>query len=295
MKTQECDMLIIARPHVSPLRIHRVSFGITPHGTNRSELFDQCREALSTCEGAVELPYLQGDRYRGLFELISGVKRYATVKFDPLIDTNAPIRLAVEPHASGPDGLARLQGIFISLLGMEYEIAMRQAHATDLAVAVDVSNTRLDDLALTDAHVRKSALYFNGDGSAERVQLGSDNSDRFIAVFSSADAEAEGVTIEASTRLRGIRLKDLPTIENPFDGINISALELLDEHDSDSWRMFVDACRKRGALAALARLHDKKRRDRFRQRLGKTLKVGWWDPETVWKEFPATLKSCFNV
>lgn len=140
-------------------------------------------------------------------------------------------------------------------------------------------------------------MFFDARGQIEQLRLGVTTSDAFIcatnrdsAKSGSSPRSGAAVRLEATLKLRGTPLDQLPTVNNPFRGLTIARLPVKSS-GSDTWRFFLDCCCRRGVVAALARIKDTKLRGKFRKRLSDGLSVGWWHPADVWTSFPQALAS----
>ena len=88
---------------------------------------------------------------------------------------------------------------------------------------------------------------------------------------------------------RSIAVKDILQIKNPFAAIGIAYYPAPD--DDDPWfEFFVCASRHFGQEEALRKIKDRNKRARYRHKLLEN-EPDWWQPEKLWAEFLADLRS----
>lgn len=88
-----------------------------------------------------------------------------------------------------------------------------------------------------------------------------------------------------------VSLADLLNIPNPFQKLVISACSL--PLDDPMWDMFLALARYEGAQAALCRLPDKYKKQKYVKHMEGD-QPNWWAPEKIWNQYPQVLQSIIN-
>jgi hypothetical protein len=142
------------------------------------------------------------------------------------------------------------------------------------------------------------SLYFPDSGATKTIVLHDDRAGRpeQICVYDKKASDWDRfrhlrrgmiVRVEAKRRFnrtpntRGLRLRDLPGIENPFASVRIYDRELIaSTFTAQRHATFLTQAQRQGVHAALTgtRGADRDRRERMLE----NCEVSWWNPEVVW-------------
>lgn len=288
-------ILMSRPPSVSALYISAIHAGFMATG-DAAPFYSHANDVMQDLKKHIcELPYVQGDRYRSLYQLRVDDKAFALIQFDPLLEPNMAFRFQLQPTVAGKEGLAIFHRMLVGITGVDYEKTIANAKVTRLACAVRIDGVCLNDLLLKDEHSRKSAMFFDAYGEVEEIRLGSEASDAFLCATNVGSTALDiteraktAVELHAALKLRSKAFNQLLTLDNPFADLTITGLPA-SRSGSSTWRLFLDCCCRRGVTAALSQISNLKLKRRFRKRLAGNLSVGWWDAPTVWGTLPNAL------
>jgi hypothetical protein len=288
---------------IKDIFINRLTLQIQPQG-DLLQFYNHAREVAESLKSLLTaLPYAHGERYRANFQLVAEKSNWCSLQFDPLIATNAPMILDCKPVLIGYEGTGNLKRVLKELLGPSYEKCMHELTISRIEIGVDIPGAKLEELLFLDDTKRSSSMSFDKTGKLVGLNLGSPTSARYIVITNETgavgvrsrpkglfDPPEPRVQIRSLIKTEPTRAAALLSGQNPFAGIYAVWVPTgPSKWMTPSWLGFIDSCRARGMQAALARISDIELRKKYRKRICRTFRAGWWKPNKMWKRVPSAL------
>lgn len=164
-------------------------------------------------------------------------------------------RIEFNPSKVGPEGVADLDLILTSALGIDAATFLSEGNITRLDLAVDLPGITVDDVIVRSRSQRKHAVYSDQKGRPVTAYLGGARSDRTVTYD-----KPSGSGLPTSLRIkRRVRPKcmgrDLPMLPDPFAKLVLTRTEPLKALLAPVEPIyFFDSARVRGINRAIARL-----------------------------------------
>jgi hypothetical protein len=207
------------------------------------------------------------------------------------------IRLEFNPRKVGADGFVELQSILMCLIDYGWGSVIEHGKITRIDIAVDLPSTRPAAFAVLpqQALVTKDWAV---NGKLETFAMGKPKGNQTVVYNKKKQRLAQkqpwdGPSVtRVERRLRNppiSSLKELPNLPNPFHAMTLVEMPDAPENEKQKWiwQLFKDAVTVRNLPAALA-LVPKERRTMYRAHLEKH-QHELWDPDAIWKNWPAAL------
>jgi hypothetical protein len=204
--------------------------------------------------------------------------------------------LEFNPAKLGFDGVSSLDMILTEIFPDGWLYFVKYGRVSRIDVAVDLPGMRMDDFLLLP---QQGIVYqrFLSNGHLKTVYLGTPGSNQTRIYSKSAEQKAKGfavsqsaVRVEKTLRNQPLKVHELKTLKNQFDKLTFvpSMPSPPPGENEGKWSSFLDSVQVRGLSPALALLPEK-RRARYRKHL-KQNATSWWNPEAIWKNWPAALE-----
>ena len=201
--------------------------------------------------------------------------------------------------------LADFKMLMDKILPKGYVQLIAGGRCTRIDAAIDVKGVDINTLLITYPKMRKTKGYYN-NGKLETYTLGVKQGKTEICVYDkvsqliSINEKSEShnpIQDDLVTRIEvrkkeGYLLKDLAKLPNFFDGILIAGYSHEPQEDGEKFRLFLEACRSRGAQDALKMLSEPTRK-RYHQLL-QNCKLKWWEPKEIWKSWHIPANALLN-
>ena len=215
------------------------------------------------------------------------------------------IRLEFNPRKLGSEGLKELHAILKLLVYDGWHEIVAFGSVTRIDVAVDLSHKRPEDfLMVKDLGITSRS--WSRDGEMQSISLGGSGGNQSLVYIVKAKRlyKNQPWTGHANTRvecrirkLAKPKLEALSELPNPFLSIlmlpSMPTAPSVGEPKADKaaareWSRFMDSVKVRGINPALGFIPPK-RRTEYRKHL-KANALPWWDPETIWVNWPKALE-----
>ena len=204
-------------------------------------------------------------------------------------------RLEFNPAKLGFDGVNSLDTILAHIFPDGWFYILENGRVSRIDIAIDLSGMRMDDFLLLP---QQGIVYqrFLSNGHLKTVYLGAPGSNQTRIYSKSAEQKAKGlivsqsaVRVERTLRNQHLKVHELIILKNPFDKLTfVTPMPSPPPGENEGkWSSFLDSVQVRGLSPALASLPEK-RRSRYRKHL-KQNPTSWWNPDTIWKNWPAAL------
>ncbi|MBF0098810.1 MAG: hypothetical protein HQM04_18185 [Magnetococcales bacterium] len=232
------------------------------------------------------------------------------IQCDPYKTNMNFFRIEVNPNKAS---MAEVKKILDELLPGGYARLIDQGCITRFDATVDVQDVQIDELLFYHPQMTKTG-HFLKSGLVETVYIGSQDSLKQFCIYDKA-AEVrrknqlktmehlkEPVPKKSVTRIEArispkekMTFENLLSFPNPFIKLRISAMKVLSTQCEDDfvWKLFIDSCRFRTMQAALLLL-PKNERAKYQNRINEAGFVGWWQPDTIWKQLPRVVNKIRN-
>ena len=173
-----------------------------------------------------------------------------------------------------------------------------KSKVTRCDLAVDVGPIAFNDIGITVSKCSVSQAHWGTDGVIETMYWGASKSftayDKVkestpIHEVPKGDPPPTTVRFEARLKPENLKFEELNTVTNPFDRFLICGWPgFSDLTGTKYWfALFLDSARQRGLKAAMMMLPEKERKT-VRRRL-KKYAANFWDPKTIWLDYPAVV------
>lgn len=275
-------------PAQHPLIVDKLAFAVPVPRAAQSVVHDELWSAPR--DGDLNLRRIPGYRYIPHYHvgchltLNADTEAFCTIHAAPRNPALSYLRLEFNPDRAGPTGYERIRDLFDyfrELAGVR--IPLVSARITRIALAVDITGARPDQLFVNVRGPSRSAAFYNR-GRTETMYFGQRNSAvQYLIYDKTAERRARaGATIEQRMRIEinikrtDLRVSGLRPIANSFRNVDIAEQSLIREDGLDRRRIqFIDSCYRRGAHAAI-RLYQGNREPRAWLRT--VAAAPWWRP-----------------
>ena len=219
-----------------------------------------------------------------------GSKSALVVQAEPHDRNRSSYRIEFNPAKVGPQGVADLDLILTSVLGISASTFFRDGNVTRLDLAVDISGLSVNDVIVRSSRQRKHAVYSDPKGNPVTVYLGGARSNRTVTYDKPTSGARSPTVLRLERRIHPKCFgKDLRDLRDPFARIAVIKTEqlksLLSPVPPD---LFFDSARVRGIKRAIAMLPADQQKS-----IGKAIAkpdvsiVG----SDIWQSWPETLRS----
>lgn len=215
------------------------------------------------------------------------------------INDRRPLRMEWNPssinaHPALIDGFGR---VIDELFGSARASEFGSANITRVDVATDVVGLDINRLIACRNDTTVCSTTYGRDGITQTMYLGGKNTalryivyDKRAQLHGRSDSDAPPITRIEVRLKQTLNYLALRNHENLFDRLLLREIgergHLGEQNNSHYWPWFVDACRERGAQAALGLIQDAKTRQRWRQKIRDIESPAWWRPEEIWGGLP---------
>jgi hypothetical protein len=208
------------------------------------------------------------------------------------------IRLEFNPAKLGFWGMKELHGVLTSVMPEGWDHFVTDGRISRLDVAVDLIGVRMTKLKMQPKIGQSAQAWWSSDGKLKTYQWGKPTGTHTQIYNKTAEQLARGIAVTGpqvtriERRLKNPKYKkltDLAGMNNPFAGIVLttSIPEAPPGGPSYVWPMFCDSVQVRTLDLAL-KLLPKHKRTVYRNQFTKAAPL-WWNPEAIWKMWPAML------
>lgn len=208
---------------------------------------------------------------------------------DPYDRDRSSYRIEFNPSRVGPEGVADLDLILTSTLGVPAEIFISGGRITRTDLAVDLPGLTVDDVIVRSRYQRKHGVFSDTKGRPVTAYLGGARSNRTVT-YDKITGRDQPSVLRLERRLLPKCLGcDLPALPDPFSKLALVRTEpLMPILSPIAPVLFFDSARVRGIRRAMTQLSSSQRKA-----IDKALK----DPNVsilsadIWKTWPEALQS----
>ncbi len=220
-------------------------------------------------------------------------------KIEGMLGLYRHLTLTLYPQNFRDEEFLRFQEM-LSLLLPDYDYAklFELGKVNYLELAVDNYSHKCHSFLPYRKGCVNSEIFKESTGHLGTTYLGSKKSDIRFRIYDKnkclidkghepATKSFPNTRIEVALRRTGLRPKELLALDNPFTKLRIADLDqLLALSAALDWQQFLDDARTNGVPYALSKQPNKRRK--FRGMID-SVQVGWWSPESIWKDLPKAL------
>lgn len=212
------------------------------------------------------------------------------ISADPYYYKTMPfLKVRANPSEAGYEGWNKVIQIVDGLIPGGYETLYRQGRVSMMDTALDIINGPcISELLIHGKRKRVSCSFNVLNGEAETLYLGSKNSNDFLRCYDKKEEsnsrrrqsgmDGEWLRLENSKKKLGMKMSELPNLENVFDGLVIYEkqylLEMAATYDDMEFELLIGSAFRRGIQESLKSFPEKTR-TKFKRRL-KLLVAEWW-------------------
>lgn len=236
-----------------------------------------------------------------IVQLIALENETVHISFDHKKSYLPDLRLEFNPAKLGPSGMKALRDVLVQLLPMGgWDFLLENGRVSRLDVAADIHGARMHDFHLMPKQVLVTKTY-EKKAKLKTIYVGKPTGNQLAVYSKSAKMAARGkplpgpvVRVEKRLRKVSMPLSSLAKLENPFLGFNIVSTPPSPPPGEEAskksyvWTLFLDSVARRTLGPALKLLPPAKvtlYRKHFEGHA-----QPWWDADTLWAQWPATLK-----
>lgn len=212
------------------------------------------------------------------------------------------LKFEFNPAQLGPVGMEYFKETMIPEILLDEsatETFLAEAYVPRLDIACDLVNLGMSNLMLESSVPGKTHAYYGLDGILETSYLGvgaKGNSN--TKIYNKAQELLDGgkpvpfggaeiIRVERTVATK-LKLADLHKLKNPFKSLDFFVPETVNYPESEHhWMMFLDSCRYRSEVGALAQIPEQMR-EAYKLQL-KQAKKPIWEPEKIWSGWTKTL------
>lgn len=239
--------------------------------------------------------------WRLVLQSVSDPKHYPVLMYR--YDKPFASRLAIyfHPVDLGSKGMADLHSILVSVVDDGWGSFLDRGIISKLEVSIDLSGIDINDIHPLPVKSTTAKTYSN-DGKLQSIYMGKKTGNQWRIYDKTAHRKSQGQHWHTGTRTRieriainlGIKVIDLPKIDNPF--LNLELLEIplapppsLPESKHYIWEGFCALVQIKGLQSALKRLPKASYRPMFRGWV-MNQQAPYWNPAEIWKQWIPMLK-----
>lgn len=208
---------------------------------------------------------------------------------DPYDRARSSYRIEFNPSKVGPKGVADLELILTSTLGVPAGIFLSEGHITRIDIAVDIPGLTVDDVIVRYRYQRKHGVFSDQKGRPVTAYLGGARSNRTVT-YDKVTGRDQPSVLRLERRLLPKCLgRNLPVLPDPFSKLALVRTEPLKPLLSPiAPTLFFDSARMRGIKRAMTQLPAAQR---------KAIDKALQDPNAsilsadIWKAWPEALQS----